>query len=158
MSKGRHFHHRRDLAKGPNSQAPDAAWPRKPEPKRRTYQPDRTKFPRSTKAREAFANERGWTCECGCGGAIIPGVTAFEIHHVLPREFGGGDEWENLSLLIAKCHRSEQTPRDIKAIAKSNRVRAKHLGTWAPSRNPLPGGRKSGWKKKLRGRFVRREA
>ncbi len=122
---------------------------------RKPYEPDRTKFPRSEKARRFFANERGWLCACGCGQDVHGG---FEIDHILARELGGDDDWVNLRLLAVKCHRAVRTPADRKLIAKSDSVRARHDGTKAPPKRPLPGSRASGWKQKVGGGWVRRDA
>jgi 5-methylcytosine-specific restriction endonuclease McrA len=42
-------------------------------------------------------------CEvCGMGGRVDRG--GFDLHHIVPRSQGGGDEVENIILLCRKCH------------------------------------------------------
>ena len=123
----------------------------------RTYTPDRTKFPRSRKAREAFANERNWTCECGCGGAIRDGVDAWQVDHILAKGIRRDDDWSNLQMLLTKCHRAK-TKQDVKLIAKSNRVRAMHLGTKAKSRRSFQTNRDGPYKATFSRGTVRRDA
>jgi hypothetical protein len=46
---------------------------------------------------------------------------------------------------------------DIPQIAKVKRIRQRHIGA-KQSRSPLPGGRRSQWKKKMDGSVVRRDS
>jgi hypothetical protein len=45
----------------------------------------------------------------------------------------------------------------VPKIAKVKRIRQRHLGANLKSKNPLPAGRNSKWKKKMDGTVVRRE-
>ena len=42
-------------------------------------------------------------CEnCGKAGRVDKG--GFDLHHILPRSHGGGDEVDNIILLCRRCH------------------------------------------------------
>lgn len=90
-----------------------------------------------------------------CEGLIRPGE-AWEVSHDTPLEMGGADEGDNLKPAHAKCHRAHTAQVDIPQIRKAQRREAKHIGAKAPSRNPLPCGRRSRLKKKLNGQVVER--
>ena len=66
----------------------------------------------------------------------------FEVDHYIPVALGGTNDLSNLQALCPPCHKLK-TKKDVKDIAKSNRIRAKRLGT-KPKR----------WKKKVDGRAV----
>ena len=51
--------------------------------------------------REKIIEERGRKCE-KCGWGLVPEV--LEIHHKLPRQFGGTDSPDNLIVLCPNCH------------------------------------------------------
>ena len=89
-----------------------------------------------------------------CGWALAPG-TRWDIDHVIPLALGGRDQADNLQVLCAACHGGKTHRIDVPAIAKTNRVRARHLGA-RTTRRPLPGGRRSRWKKTIDGRVVER--
>jgi len=57
----------------------------------------------------------------------------FEWHHIVPYAWGGADKWWNLHPMPKQEHK-EQTKRDLKAMAKSNRIRRKHLMAPAAAR------------------------
>jgi 5-methylcytosine-specific restriction enzyme A len=59
----------------------------------------------------------------------------WEIEHVQAREImgDGADDDDNLALVHASCHKAK-TKNDVAAIAKSNRIRARHTGARPPSR------------------------
>ena len=79
-----------------------------------------------------------------------------EFDHVVPFALGGADEDENLGPVHYACHK-EKTKGDVGIIAKAKRVSKKHLGTYRRSRNPMPCGKDSNWKKPLNKNAVRRE-
>ena len=83
------------------------------------------------------------------------GIRDVDFDHHIPLVIGGDDTEENLRPLCRPCHRLK-TKGDVKDIARAKRREAKHRGLKAPSRNPLPGSRASGWKQKLSGEWVRR--
>jgi 5-methylcytosine-specific restriction enzyme A len=89
-----------------------------------------------------------------CGWALTPG-TRWEVDHVIPLALGGRDATDNMQVLCAPCHGGKTRARDVPAIAKTARMRARHLGARLPQR-PMPGGRHSRWKKTVDGRVVER--
>lgn len=89
-----------------------------------------------------------------CGAIIDPVRDRWEADHEIPVWMGGADEPPNLRPLCYRCHR-EKTKSDVKAIAKSKRVRDRHFGVRV-SKRPMPCGRNSRWKKKLDGTVVLR--
>ena len=81
---------------------------------------------------------------------------AWDIDHILPLALGGTNEPENLQILCKPCHHSKTSQSDIPRIAKIKRLKAAHLGARSPSTRPIPGSRRSPWKRKLDGSVVRR--
>jgi len=80
----------------------------------------------------------------------------WELEHCKPLWLGGADEPENMRPAHIKCH-AVKTAGEATARAKSDRVRAIHLGIKSQSRNPLPGSKASGWKRRMDGSVVRRD-
>ena|SRR6202035_312995 len=72
---------------------------------------------------EAFQRSNG-RCE-GCTVRLMPGH--FDYHHRQEDTFGGEPTLENCQVLCDLCH-GKVTKERAPLIAKSNRVRAKHLG------------------------------
>jgi 5-methylcytosine-specific restriction protein A len=64
-------------------------------------------------------------CE-GCGARLMPGHVHFD--HDLPDALGGEPTFDNCRCLCKNCHGAKTGQQDIPAIAKSNRVRNRHLG------------------------------
>ena len=87
-------------------------------------------------------------CQCE-----INGRSGLEWDHHIPLAIGGDDALSNLDPLCVRCHRAK-TRTDVSRIAKSLRVRLKHLGIRKP--RSFPGSRGSRWKKKIDGSVVRR--
>ncbi len=74
----------------------------------------------TAKQRAVFLDMHNARC-CWCGDAITD--DAWDVEHELARELGGSDEPDNLRPIHRDpCHRAK-TAIDIKAIAKSNRIR-----------------------------------
>lgn len=107
----------------------------------------------SSKVRLAAWQRCGGKCE-KCPTILRPGK--FQYDHVIPQEFGGESTLDNCQVLCSACHSEKTFKQDIPAIAKSNRVRAKHLGLKKSSR-PMAGSRNSPWKRKMSGEIVRRD-
>lgn len=82
----------------------------------------------TTLQRAAFFERHKGVCYL-CGQKIDGAREKWEIEHIVAREIMGqdADEDSNLALAHASCHRTK-TRDDKAAIAKSNRVRAKHIG------------------------------
>ena len=81
---------------------------------------------------------------------------AWDIDHILPLALGGTNELENLQILCKPCHHSKTSQSDIPRIAKTKRLKERHLGARSPSTRPIPGSRHSPWKRKFDGSVVRR--
>ena len=94
---------------------------------------------------------------CAACTQKIDAGKAWDIDHILPFALGGTNEPDNLQILCKPCHRSKTTQSDIPRIAKTKRLNARHLGARAPSRRPIPGSRRSPWKRKMDGSVVRRK-
>jgi 5-methylcytosine-specific restriction endonuclease McrA len=109
----------------------------------------RHEFGKRTKA-EAFSRCRG-RCE-GCGSLLRPGH--FEYDHANPDAFGGSATLDNCSVLCSSCHGEKTFRRDIPAIAKSNRIRARQAGIKKKSKFACS--KDSKWKKKVDGSVVMR--
>src|SRR4051812_42415886 len=69
----------------------------------------------------------------------------FDLDHHIPLAIGGEDVEDNLRPLCVPCHRLK-TRGDVADIARAKRREANHIGARAPSRNPIPGGRRTPWK------------
>jgi len=109
----------------------------------------------STSFRLSLFLERNGSC-ASCNTKIAAGQ-AWDIDHILPIALGGTNESNNLQILCRTCHRLKTTQSDIPRIAKTKRLRAKHLGARSPADRPIPGSRTSLWKRKMDGSVVRRE-
>lgn len=64
-------------------------------------------------------------CE-GCGAPLRTG--RFHYDHILPDAMGGEPTLENCQVLCTACHGIKTRTGDIPRIAKTKRIRAKHLG------------------------------
>lgn len=87
------------------------------------------------------------------GRKIQPG-DEWDCDHALALVNGGEHRESNLRPVLREAHRVK-TAQDVAIKAKADRVRKKHLGIYE-SKTPLPGGRKSKWKRKVSGEWVRR--
>ena len=101
----------------------------------------RREFSRRVKA-QAFLR-CGGHCE-GCTARLTPG--RIEYDHLVPDSLGGEPTLENCRVTCTACHRVK-TGDDAGNLARALRREAKHIGAKAPSRNPIPGGRATPWKK-----------
>ena len=108
----------------------------------------------STSFRLNLFLKRKGTC-ASCSQKIDAGK-AWDIDHILPLALGGINDFENLQILCKPCHQSKTSQSDIPRIAKTKRLKARHLGARSPSTRPIPGSRRSPWKRKLDGSVVRR--
>jgi 5-methylcytosine-specific restriction enzyme A len=117
-----------------------------------TRQARRREFPKSVRL-AAFERANG-KCE-GCDGRLYPGK--FHYDHDLPDGLGGEPTLDNCVVRCTACHGLKTAKKDVPAIAKADRVKAKSIGA-KQARNPMPGSRKSKWKKKIGGEVVLRES
>ena len=106
----------------------------------------RQEFSRKTRV-IAFERCAGKCEKCGMRLKVGEG----EYDHILPAAFGGEATIENCQVLCVPCHRGPggKTAQDVKAIRKSDRIRAKHTGA-------MPKKGKSKWRKKMDGTVVER--
>ena len=107
----------------------------------------------STRERVAIFARANGVCHI-CGVAVKVG-DAWEVEHIIPLALGGDDCGDNLAPAHLDCH-ARKTATDAAATARAKRLEAYHIGADAPSRQPLPGSRRSPWKKRLDGTVVPR--
>jgi 5-methylcytosine-specific restriction protein A len=110
----------------------------------------RREFPRKVKAL-AFQRSGG-RCE-KCTARLMPSRIIYD--HIIPDAIGGEPTLENCQVVCTTCDRPK-TAADAGNLARALRREAAHLGARAPSRNPLPGGKRSPWKKRMNGQVVPR--
>lgn len=99
-------------------------------------------------------------CE-GCG--LVLARKPFEIDHEIAEALIV-DKSKPLTIDDGKllgvecCHRggANKTRDDVRVIAKAKRVEARHLASRTPSRNPMPGSRASGIRKRMNGTVEKR--
>jgi len=108
----------------------------------------------STSFRLSLFLKRKGTC-AGCSQKIETGK-AWDIDHILPLAMGGANAPDNLQILCRSCHRAKTSHSDIPRIAKTKRLKARHLGARAPSTRPILGSRRSPWKRKMDGSVLKR--
>lgn len=112
----------------------------------------RSEFPAKVKV-AAYERSQGH-CEA-CGAPLQVG--RFHYDHRVPDALGGLPTLENCRVLCRVCHDCKTHQSDVPQIAKMKRQRAAHLGAKAPSRNPLPFGRNSKFKRRMDGTVVERK-
>lgn len=89
----------------------------------------------------------------GCGRKLFPGDIRFE--HVDPDGLTGEPTLDNCAVLCRSCWMIKTTTYDVPAIAKAKRREARHIGARI-SRNPMPGSKASGLRKRMNGTVERR--
>lgn len=87
----------------------------------------------STYRGDLFLRMRG-ICHL-CGGKIAAGE-AWDVSHPIPLAIGGSDDETNHDIAHRKCHREHTATVDIPLIAKTERIRLKHEGSYR-SRFPM---------------------
>src|ERR1700733_10937001 len=113
---------------------------------------DRREFSRKVK-QIAFQRCKG-RCE-GCGNLLVTGDITYD--HKIPWELSRDSSLANCQVLCTSLCDRAKTPNDKSVIAKSNRVRNKHIGAVTRSRHPMPGGRRSPFNFKIGGGIVDRK-
>lgn len=112
----------------------------------------RREFPAKVKV-AAYERSKG-NCE-GCGAMLFAGK--FQYDHDKPDYFEGEPTLENCKVLCTNCHGEKTARNDMPKIAKSKRVRKKHLGIKKPnSGRGFPTNRDGRFKKKISGEVVER--
>ncbi|MEM7212331.1 MAG: HNH endonuclease [Pseudomonadota bacterium] len=115
------------------------------------------------KAWERCTGEDGkQRCECDeCGGTdntqgLLICSKGPQYDHDLPCYLGGENSLENCRVHRHGCHQRKTSDIDQPRITKTRHVTAGHANA-KTTRNPLPGGKKSGKKKTVDGRVICRE-
>lgn len=111
----------------------------------------RREFSKAVKL-SAFARADG-RCEC-CTAKLFPGN--IEYDHNIADGLGGEPTLENCVVLCRACHKAKTAKHDVPAIARAKRRKAAMINAKTPSRNPMPFGRKSRFKRKMDGSIVER--
>lgn len=105
--------------------------------------------------RADFRCELVYATGARCERSILCGdIVHFD--HIIPCGIGGANTADNCMVLCEAHHREKTAEDDVPRIAKMKRQAAKHAGTYRPSRNPVPGGRNTRWKRTLRGQTILR--
>ena len=92
-------------------------------------------------------------CQCGCGRRIVSGER-WQCDHKVALINGGKHRESNLQPVLTEHHKNK-TRDDVAIKAKTYRKRKAHYGI-RKSRNPMPGSRASGWRRRMDGRVERR--
>ena len=112
--------------------------------------------------REALARS-GLRCEATGQLYGLPDGKRCEADLGYGVEFDHADLWansrdssiNNCVCVCPRCHRFKTSKHDTPKAAKTVRQQDKHSGVHT-SRNPMPGSKRSGWKKKMSGEVVKR--
>ena len=104
---------------------------------------------------EIFLREDG-ICHL-CKLPIFPGQDWDVSHPETGLWAGGSDDRAILKPAHRKCHKAH-TSEEAGQRAKEARVRQKHLGAHQKKGPPMPGSRRSGFKRKVNGQTIRRES
>ena len=91
-----------------------------------------------------------------CKVKLRPGMPR-EYHHIIPANVGGGHELANCWLLCVPCHGVRTTKTDTPQAARTKRIEKAAAGITKPKGKPLPGTKRSGWKKKMNGQVEKRD-
>lgn len=92
--------------------------------------------------------------EVGCGRKLYPGDINYD--HINPDGLTGEPTLENCAVLCRSCHQLKTGKRDVPRIAKAKRREARDIGAYR-ARRPMPGSKRSGWKKTFNHGWVRRD-
>lgn len=108
-----------------------------------SYAAKRPSISKAKRARIFLAHDGiCWLCKVKIGPD-----EAWDCDHQIARELGGSDDDDNLAPAHKDCHKAK-TKADVKAIAKSNRIRRNlDPATRKRTKNPIPK-RKDPWPKR----------
>lgn len=112
----------------------------------------REEFPAKVKV-AAFERANG-RCE-SCTARLCLGH--YQYDHVIPTALGGPPTLENCQVICSSCHMVKTARTDVPQIARSERIRRKHIGAKSRPRKPMPGSRASAWKHRMDGSWERRD-
>lgn len=87
-----------------------------------------------TRVRLRVFERNGGRCAL-TGRKILPG-DEWDLDHKTPLHLGGLHREDNLQVVSRQAHR-EKSAREVSAKAKADRIRAKHLGIYPPSKTPM---------------------
>lgn len=90
----------------------------------------RQEFP--GKVRAAAFDRSGGKCEA-CGAKLI-GSNTPRYDHRVPDAVGGQPTLENCQVLCRNCHGAKTEKQDVPAIARTKRIRRKHINAADKSR------------------------
>lgn len=110
--------------------------------------------PLTQKQRVALFVSHDGKC-CICGGKIAVGERWID-EHVAPLWRDGDNSTDNRAPAHEGCAR-KKTASEAKERAKSRRVAAKHIGAHVKKGPPMPGSKRSKWRKRMNGNVERRE-
>lgn len=113
----------------------------------------RREFSRKIRA-AVFLRANGCCENPECGARLKTGEGIYD--HVLPDALGGEPTEENCKLICATCNKAK-TADDVRRIRKADRQRDKHTGAFKRSSRPMPGSKRSRFKKKMDGSVVLRD-
>ncbi len=85
----------------------------------------RREFPKQVK-RDAFLRANGCCEGNGCGARLSIGK--YHYDHEIPDALGGEPTLENCLVLCIACHKVKTSGSDVPAIAKTKRIRDRHIG------------------------------
>lgn len=114
----------------------------------------RREFPAKVKV-AAFERAKGRCEGAGCGAVLSVGK--FHYDHAIPDGLGGEPTLDNCQVLCHACHADKTRHSDVPRIAKAKRQQYRHSGARAPGKRPIPGSKRTPWRKKLNGTTERRE-
>ncbi len=93
--------------------------------------------------------------KCGICDRSIRAGERWTLEHVIAICNGGPNAESNLDITCCNCLAAKNAA-DVAEKAKIARVRSKHIGIKATSRHPMPGSRRSRFKRKLDGTTILR--
>lgn len=105
------------------------------------------------KERLTFFLSKDGIC-CICKSKIRPPKETWIVEHILPLWLGGNNDANNLGVAHTMCAHVK-TAREAGERSRGRSAAERHFGA-KRSRSPMPGGRRSAWKKKVNGEVVRR--
>jgi len=114
---------------------------------------DDTPVPARVKER-AFTRAGG---VCHVSGIKIRPGDPWDVDHVLAICNGGQNRERNLAPILRGKPHKEKTRSDLALKKKNARLRRKHLGIEPPSRYVVPGSKRSRWRRRVGGKWERRE-
>lgn len=103
----------------------------------------------STRDRLKVFEAHGGVCAL-CGGKIDGSRETWIVEHLRALGLAGEDAPENMAPAHEHCA-AAKTKDDVARIAKAKRVKVRHIGARAPSRNPVPGSRNTPFRRRMNG-------